>query len=94
MKHTSDVTVFERLRALKADCGANKHDQAVALISACILEGLDTGPRIVGALTAIGMNPNHIRIMLRELTGASPDCHCWRRDGEGRHSLHEEEPVG
>ena len=94
MTDTSDAAIFARLRALQADCGDNKHDQATALISASILEGWDTGPRIVGALRAVGMDPRHVAIILSKGTGPDPERHHWHRGAEGRHSLHEEEPVG
>ncbi len=54
MTDSSDAAVFGRLRALKAQSGPNKHDQAITLITACILEGWNGGKRIVGALAAIG----------------------------------------
>ncbi len=79
--------LFDRLSELQADCGPNKHDQATALITACILEGLNTGARIVGALTGLGMNPGHVWIVLKEGTGANPDRHHWRRDENGIYSL-------
>ncbi len=90
MTDSSDAAVFGRLRALKARCGPNKHDQAIALIAACILEGWNTGKRIVGALGAIGMNPRHVGKMLSDGAGASPDRHFWRRSQDGRYSLHDE----
>ncbi|MBA3510450.1 hypothetical protein [Sphingomonas sp.] len=80
-------TGLDRLRELQADCGDNKHDQATALIAACILEGLNTAGQIVGALTTLGMNPAHVRIMLKEGTGGDPARHHWRRDEEGRYHL-------
>ena len=83
----SRTTILDRLRALKAECGPNKHDQAIALISACILDGWNTHKQIVGALGPLGMNPAHVRIILEEGTGTSPARHFWRLDKEGRFSL-------
>lgn len=75
-----------------ASCGpnANKHDQANVLISACIMEGLDNGARIVGALKRLGFRPRHVSIVLKEGTGGSASSSHWRRDARGRYSLHEE----
>lgn len=86
--------VFARLRALAADCGTNKHDVAIALITACIIEGWDTGPQIIGTLCKLGLDRRHVAILLKESAGTNPDRHFWRRDGDGRYSLHQEEPVG
>ncbi|MEJ7777905.1 MAG: hypothetical protein WKF52_11140 [Sphingomicrobium sp.] len=94
MTNTRDAATSDRLRRLKAKCGPNKHDQAIALITACILEGLDTGPAIVRALGAIGTHPRHVAIILKEGTGRDPERHRWRRDGEDRYSLHEQEALG
>ncbi len=33
------------------------------------------------------MNPGHVRIVLREHTGANPARHHWRRDERGIYSL-------
>ncbi len=90
----SPNTVLYRLRALKSECGPNKHDQAIALITACILEGWNTAGQIVGALKAIGMKPGHIWIMLDNGTGASPGRHYWRRDEDGRYSQHDNALLG
>ena len=82
--------VFGRLRALAAVCGTNKHDIAMALITACILEGWDTGPQIIGTLSKLDLNPGHVAIILKEATGTNPELHLWRRDVEGRYSLLDE----
>ena len=89
------IALFNRLRGLKAACGPriNKHDLAIVLISACIDEGLDTRPRIVGALRSLGLDYRHVAITLKQGTGVSPTLHRWHRDAEGRHSLHDD-PLG
>ena len=78
---------FERLRALLKSLGpeSNKHDRALVLISACIAEGIDTRPRILGALHLLGFNRGHGAILLREGTGTSPDAHRWRKAADGRY---------
>jgi hypothetical protein len=85
------TAIFQRLRKLKADCGfkPSKNDLAVVLISACIEEGLDTGPRIVGALAKLGLNKSHAGLTLRQGAGQA-EAHRWFRDGEGRYHLHDD----
>lgn len=83
------TAIFRRLRQLKKDLrGANKHDQATTLISACILEGMNTRVRIVRALVQIGLNQSHVVIMLDEGTGSDPGRYHWQRDPGGSYSLH------
>lgn len=84
---------FQGLRDLDGQCrsrGVNKHDRAIVLIIACIEEGLNTGPRIVGALRKLGFNPRHVGMHLREGTGGDPQRHRWQRVEDGRYFLHEE----
>jgi hypothetical protein len=88
MHDEQTTAIFHRLRALKADCGPNKHDQAISLIWACISEGWDSGPRIVGALKALDLNPRHVGKTLRDLEGPNPENHWWHRDQDGRYSVH------
>lgn len=83
----SPAIILDRLRALKSECGPDRHDQATVLITACILEGLNTGERIVGALTELGMTPGHVWIMLKKHTGSNPARHHWRCDESGTYSL-------
>jgi hypothetical protein len=85
------TATFLRLRALKASFGfkPNKHDLAIALIGACILEEFDTRIRIVRALEKLGLKRSHIVIILTEYSGDDPKEHLWRIDPEGRYSLHD-----
>lgn len=83
---TSDVNaIFERLRQLDRKCGstANRHDRATVLICACIEEGMDDSPRIIGALRSLGFNPRHVGKLLRDGTGNDPRRHWWHRDHAG-----------
>lgn len=86
-----DGSTFDRLRKLMVRCGKNKNDRAIAVISACIMEGFDTRPRIIGALKHLGFNPRHAAMILNDGTGR-PDSHWWHRDADGRYSLHEVGP--
>ncbi|WP_137870978.1 hypothetical protein [Sphingopyxis sp. 2PD] len=59
--------IFERLRGLMKDCGrpgANKHDRMLVLIAACIDEGINTGPRIVGVAKRLNFDGQHAGITL------------------------------
>lgn len=90
---SEDAKVFQRLRWLKRTLGEkpNKHDLAIMLVSACILEGLDRRSRIVGALRTIGLDQAHIVLTLKHGTGSDPVRHRWELDHEGRYHLHSEE---
>ncbi len=89
----SSKTILDRLRALKSECGPDKNDQATVLICACILEGLDTAKRIVGALSAIGMNAKHVKIRLTKKAKSSAGRY-WQCDDEGRYSLTDNPALG
>ena len=85
------AAIFGRLRELANQCeigGVNRNDAGIALITACIEEGFDTRPRIVGALKALGFDRGHIAILLKEETGADPRRHRWAQDDEGRSRCH------
>ncbi len=88
--NVEDVMIFRRLRWLQRQLGPkpNKHDLAVMLISACILEGLNRRGRIVGALRILGFKPAHIVMTLNHGTGLDPTQHRWDLDQEGRYRLH------
>lgn len=90
IEHSSNL--IGRLRNLRDSCGegSNKHDLAIVLISACLDEGVNTKTSIIGVLTAVGFNPKHVAIVLKNETGNNPASSRWRIDDEGRHSLLEE----
>jgi hypothetical protein len=69
------------------ECGSNKNDCAIAFITACINEGVDTRALIVARGAHLGLNPMHVGMMLLKSTGVSPARHYWRRDEEGRYTL-------
>lgn len=80
---------FARLRGLLASFGpeTNKHERVLVLISACIVEGMDTFARIIGALVRLGFNRKHVALLLKEGTGNSAEQHRWRKGADGRYSL-------
>ena len=82
--------IFRQLRALKAKhCSTtNKHELATILIGACILEGINTGKRITGALEKLGLNRQHAGKILVDGAGDEPQHYYWRRTTEGTYALH------
>jgi hypothetical protein len=83
----TDADLFDGFRRLLANCGAgaNRHDQVIVLILACIGAGLDTGPRIIGAARHLGFNPQHTGLILKKHCGRDPARHHWSRDDAGRY---------
>jgi hypothetical protein len=86
----TDRDLFDGFRQLMAECGptVNKHDLVNVLISACIDQGLNTGPRIVGALDALGFNRRHVGMLLKEGRGEEAERHTWKRNQQGQYTLH------
>lgn len=78
---------FQGLRELDQACrpNGNKHDRVTALICACIDEGIDTGPRVVGAIKRLGFNAQHVGKLLHDHTGSDPARHHWQRTEAGRY---------
>lgn len=93
LSNAETTTLFRQLRRLMAACGAktNKHDLAIVLITACIEGGLDTRPRLIGALRQLGLDPRHAAIVLNNETGDDPRRHRWHRDIDGGYRLHPEQ---
>lgn len=77
---------IKRLRRLldTHGSGGNKHEQAIMLIEACIMEGINTGPEIIGALRQLDFDPRHIAIALK---GDTDYAHRWVKDVNGIYSL-------
>ena len=75
-----------RLQRLLEGYGSegNMHEKAIMLIEACIMEGLNTGPAIIGALKRLGFNPRHVAIILR---GDAQYACRWLKDADGIYSL-------
>ncbi|WP_425228822.1 hypothetical protein [Sphingomonas sp.] len=83
------TAMFHRLRELKgqSQAGADKHVQAIVLISALIEEGVDAGRGIVGALVTLGFNRKHAGMMLQEGKGNDPARHRWACGDDGQYRL-------
>jgi hypothetical protein len=81
------MTLEELLNDLIAgDCNLN--DQAIALIEACILSGIDHGPDIVRKVSGLGLNKASVGAQLRHGTGPNPVRHRWFKTETGRYRLH------
>ena len=86
--HPDDAFVAS-LKTLQRACQyANKHDQAIVLIHACIDAGHNTHGRILGALHAIGWNLKHAAIVLTKSAGSNPAIYRWQRDEHGVYGNH------
>ena len=81
---------FDRLKQLSADtqAGGNKNDSALAMIMACLEEGIDTRPHIVDTLGRLVWNTQHVALMLKHNAGPNRVAKHWRLDPAGRYHLH------
>lgn len=75
--------IFQRLRELKSNLGkpTNADNRLTAMIAACIDEGINTSPRIIGAALQLGFDLRHTRRVLRSGIG-----HTWHRAADDRFS--------
>ena len=76
------------LRVLIETCGPNKHDQAIAAITALIEEGVTGRRDIIRILVRLGFNRAHIIILLDQCTGNDPVANYWRQDADGQLHVH------
>lgn len=65
--------LYREMRDLIANCGteANKHDLAIVTIEACIDNGINTKPQLIGFLQHLGFERGHIAHMLNFETASS-----------------------
>jgi hypothetical protein len=81
--------LFQRLGELSRTCGAaNKNELAIVLISACIIDGVNTMPRIIGVLKRFGLTRQHIAITLNREAGPDHVRHHWYRHSNDTYLLH------
>ncbi len=74
--------LFRALRELKRACGKNKHDQITTLIDALLDEGIDTKPRIIGALQKLDFSASQVAAVLDDEVNRRR----WRRHGHGQYA--------
>ena len=72
---------------MKAAQTSSKDDRIRMLITACIEQGFDIGPRITGIARALGFNAQHTDIILNRGTGNNPGPRRWYKDQQGRYRL-------
>lgn len=84
--------ILRDLHALMEACGpeSNAHDKAITLITACIINGLTTRARIIGALKCLGFDQGHIALTLKHGAGPNPKSHRWHVDADGTYRLHDD----
>lgn len=66
---------------------SSKDDCITTLITSCIEQGFDIGPRIIGISRALGFNAQHTGIILNRGAGDKPGQHRWYKDQQGRYQL-------
>lgn len=65
--------LYQEMKELIASCGpeANKHDLAIVTIEACIENGIDTKPHLIGFLQHLGFKRGHIANTLKFETAST-----------------------
>lgn len=83
----------EELRPLynELEGAVSKHDLAIVLIKACLDTGIDTGPAIVTTLAELGLNSQHVGMMLSKHCAPRASESFWHKTAEGTYALHPEE---
>ena len=79
------------LQPLNADLiasGSNQPDRVMALIMACLGEGMTDGSVIVRAVSALGYDRRYVGIQLSTNAGLNPDRNLWQRLVDGTYQLH------
>ncbi|QIG53755.1 hypothetical protein G6N82_05945 [Altererythrobacter sp. BO-6] len=80
--------LITRLGALDLSLQDNKvntNDRVLALISACITEGVDQGPSIVEVLARLGFDRRHVGLTLNKGIQQVPVWPNWGRRDDGRY---------
>lgn len=87
---TTNEDVLSRLRELQASLtdSDNKHGQAVTLIRACLIEGINTGSAIIATLTELGYDAKHAGIMLNKHCGNDPKAYHWAKLTDDTYRAH------
>ena len=87
---TTNLTeLYEQIDELIGLCGptANRHDKALAAITACIANGVDTKDEIIRVLTKRGFDGGHIANVLHERKGPFRNSEHWSIGADGRYHL-------
>jgi hypothetical protein len=65
----------------------NRNASCMALIGACISEGLTSRSNILLAMDALGYHPRHVSTILSKGAGSDPARSLWRREASDRYRL-------
>ena len=87
---------FRQMRTLDETFVAQKlkkPDRVQMLIIACIINGVNTGRRIVGVLVQLGFNDVHVRTVLAKGISPKPEWLAWGKNREGVYFTPERPPV-
>lgn len=68
-------------------CGVES--QTIALVTACIDDGIMTGKEIVKAVSDLGISKQYVGFTLSKNCGRSSERYRWFKDTEGLYNLHE-----
>ena len=68
--------------------GSNQPDRVIALIMACLGEGMTDGSVIVRAVSAMGYERRYVGIQLSTNAGLNPDRNLWQKLADGTYKLH------
>jgi hypothetical protein len=79
---------LKALRDTLAANGCNKADQVIALITACIEDGITAGPEVLSTVSALGFNERYVGIQLSTNASPNPERSLWVRTAEGPYQLH------
>jgi len=69
--------------------GCNRNELAIALIEACILSGIDSGPDIVRTVSALGHSKPSVGAQLSHNRGNNPVRYRWFKAETGHYRLHQ-----
>lgn len=87
-KPPQPMDLMSRLARLVQDTGTNRNDQAIAVITALLSEGVTTRSRIIETMIRLGFSNGHAAVMLAKNAGRNPDASPWCVDADGRYLLH------
>ena len=88
-RQSKNAARFDRLKRLRDTLAPNlnRNELAMALIEACLLEGIRGEGDIVRTLYHLGFDNRHAANVLRKSAGSNPRLHRWAKGADGRYRL-------